>query len=157
MRTWLKIALGVLVSNVSTQQVYEYAQKNIVYNEARKYAQLVGKPILDFGCGWHPRGDINMDITPRQNVPNFMPMPPDSQRLPFEDKTFSSALAFHVLEHVNNPKHVKQELQRVADRVYIITPSPIFLYTWLHQGHRHVFLTENVYFKNPLKISPMPE
>ena len=45
------------------------------------------------------------------------------EALPFRDKAFDYAVAFHVLEHSEHPEQFLAELQRVASAGYIETPS----------------------------------
>jgi hypothetical protein len=45
------------------------------------------------------------------------------EKLPFRDKSFGYAIAFHVLEHSQDPNQFLSELQRVASAGYIETPS----------------------------------
>lgn len=56
----------------------------------------------------------------------------DAHALPFADQSFDYVICTHVLEHVDDPQKVAQELQRVAPRGYIETPSEIAerLYGW---------------------------
>jgi len=133
-------------------QIYNEWEKSVVTREAKKYARARNKPVLDFGCGLAPRGDYNVDILPRK-APNFVQIhsfaPP---RLPFPTKFFGSALCFHALEHTNNPQHTVEELSRIAEKVFILTPSPLFWRTWLHGGHKWIFIGRDVYIKNPLYV-----
>ncbi len=52
------------------------------------------------------------------------------ESLPFKDKQFDYVIASHVMEHVNDPRKACMELQRVARKGYIETPSP-----FLEQGY----------------------
>lgn len=56
----------------------------------------------------------------------------DAQALPFADQSFDYVICSHVLEHVEDPEKLARELQRVAPRGYIETPSEIAerLYGW---------------------------
>ncbi len=56
----------------------------------------------------------------------------DGQYLPFADKSFDYVICRHVLEHVEDPILMIAELERVADRGYIETPSELGerLYGW---------------------------
>jgi SAM-dependent methyltransferase len=47
----------------------------------------------------------------------------DVERLPFADKAFDYVICAHLLEHVGDPAAAIAELQRVARRGYIETPS----------------------------------
>jgi len=130
-------------------QIFNEAEKAFVTRKAYEYARNRRKPVLDFGCGIIPRGDYNLDIVPRK-AKNFIVIQSfEKPRLPFPDKFFASALCYHVLEHVNNPEHALNELNRVAERVFIITPNPMFWRTWLHLGHKWIFIG-NTYFRNPI-------
>jgi hypothetical protein len=84
---------------------------------------------LDVGCGANltnpksiPQGDVNCDIQkPNRKITNFVLC--DAQHLPFKDGTFSSVLANHVIEHVDNPFLMLKEMLRVANgKVTIVTP-----------------------------------
>ena len=74
--------------------------------------------ILDVGCGMRPRGNINLDSTERENVPNFVMG--DALDLPFEENSFatvySSGLSLWSKSHDDN-KLLKawQEAVRVAN------------------------------------------
>jgi SAM-dependent methyltransferase len=46
-----------------------------------------------------------------------------SQRLPFDDKSFGTACALDVLEHLYDPRAVVREMARVADEVVIVVPN----------------------------------
>lgn len=56
----------------------------------------------------------------------------DGQFLPFVDQTFDYVICSHVLEHVEDPVQLIAELERVARRGYIETPSEIGerIYGW---------------------------
>lgn len=56
----------------------------------------------------------------------------DGQFLPFADRAFDYVLCSHVLEHVEDPAQLIAELERVARRGYIETPSEIGerIYGW---------------------------
>ncbi len=56
----------------------------------------------------------------------------DGQFLPFADRAFDYVICSHVLEHVEDPAQLIAELERVARRGYIETPSEIGerIYGW---------------------------
>lgn len=144
---WLLTIIG---SNIIGEMLYNEIEKNLVTEEAYKYARKRRKPVLDFGCGLRPRGDYNVDVNPRP-APNFIQIQSfESPRLPFPEKFFGSALALHVLEHTSNPENALKELERVAEKTFIITPKPIWIMNILHPDHKWIFITNNVYFRNPL-------
>jgi SAM-dependent methyltransferase len=67
----------------------------------------------------------------------------DAQWLPFRDRTFDYVICSHVLEHVEDPARMLDELTRVASRGYIETPSELAerLYGW--PFHRSVIHAVN--------------
>ncbi len=129
----------------------------LLFRSARKRAQLARKPLLNVGCKAVYTGlsDVNLDIVPR-DVPNFTLGDVQDMGM-FEDKQFAAAFASHVLEHVPDPEAALRELNRVADRVYIVTPLPIFPWTWLHPEHRWIIWGTRVWCKNPLysQLNPL--
>ncbi len=113
-------------------------QNSVVYNEARKAAQASGKGLLNAGCkkSFTELSDVNLDIVPRK-APNFVQG--DIQNLyMFKDKQFGAAYAAHVLEHVDDPEKALRELHRVADEVFVITPLPLWPWTWFHPEHKWI-------------------
>lgn len=144
---WL---LSTIAGNIIGEQIYNEIEKNLATEEAYKYARARGKPVLDFGCGVRPRGDYNVDVKLRA-APNFIRIHSfEAPRLPFPEKFFGSALALHVLEHTSNPAQALEELEKVAEKVYVLTPKPYWIMSWLHPDHKFVFIASNVYFRNPL-------
>ena len=75
-------------------------------------------------------------------MPNFVKASVDN--IPFPDKHFGAAFCSHVLEHVPDWKAAARELDRVADKVFIIVPKPIWMQTWLHPKHKRLFFTDHV-------------
>ncbi len=78
----------------------------------------------------------------------------DAQALPFVDQSFDYVICSHVLEHVSDPERLVQELQRVAPRGYIETPSEIAerLYGWPY----HHWLVNLVEGKLVLRAKHIP-
>lgn len=151
MKAWQKglaVLGGFLGWEFGWWGVEQYRRKKNI-NEAQAYAISVGKPVLNVGCcgspistwGWiENAGDVNCDIT--------CPVKCEGAggcefcnifALPYEDKQFGSVICMHVLEHLDRPEDALKELQRVADRVYVITPLPIALQNWLYPEHKWVF------------------
>lgn len=100
-------------------------------------ASLPIKPsdlVLDVGSGSnpHPAADVLLEryLDPKHRYgPMLIDRPTvlaDACKMPFADKTFDFAIAFHVLEHVPNPEALLNELQRVSKAGYIETPNALF-------------------------------
>jgi SAM-dependent methyltransferase len=55
-----------------------------------------------------------------------------ARRLPFQDKAFDFIICSHLLEHMNNPADLLEELMRVGKAGYIEAPSSLMekLYGW---------------------------
>jgi len=141
--------------NVIYSQVFNELEKRAVFNEARAKADELNKPLLNYGCRyWRyaiDRSDVNADIVPRKGVPRFLLVTADTQRLPFDDKYFGVAYCSHVLEHCYNPDWILHELHRVSDYVYIITPRPFFLMSWLDPDHKWQYIGQTK-LSNPFSI-----
>jgi len=139
----LPLALGV-ASTLVFFDVLEHREKVERFREAREYCDRVGKPLLNVGCGQNPRfiGDVNVDVYPSRILPGYRQA--DVHRLPFRDKEFGAAVAFSVLEHVDNPAQALRELSRVADRVYVTVPHYLNPYPYFRPGHKWVFGGEHM-------------
>lgn len=121
------------------------------FRAAQEYSLAVGKPILNLGAGNNPRviGDINADLQ-SSILPNYVQVDL-SEPLPYPDKMFAAALAFNVLEHLEDPQFALAEMQRVADRVYVVVPHPFNVADYLHSPHRWMFGYSAAYRLEPVK------
>lgn len=93
--------------------------------------------VLDLGSGSSPNLRANVlcdkfvsDGTDRLGAPLAHPAERpfiigDAHSLPFKDHAFDCVVCSHLLEHVADPARVLAELQRVARRGYIETPSRV--------------------------------
>ncbi len=95
-----------------------------------------------FNIPAHKEGDVSIDIRASALLgwPNGVVA--DVTYLPFPDKTFGSALASHLLEHLPDTVSAKKalaELTRVADEVFIAYPSRQSLPAWLIRDH-HIWV-----------------
>jgi SAM-dependent methyltransferase len=89
--------------------------------------------VLDVGSGSGPNLRSNVlcdkfpwDATERHGRAIALDRPfvvGDAERLPFGDRSFDFVICSHVLEHLEHPERAIAELQRVAPRGYIETPS----------------------------------
>lgn len=113
--------------------------------------------ILDVGCGFSPKGDVNTDlfITDKNGhrmqesnlkeikISNFVLC--DAQYLPFKSNTFNTVISYHVIEHVNNPQLMLKELIRVSnDEIKIKCPHRLSdkfvgLLGWRNSEHKYFF------------------
>jgi len=128
------------------------ARPAVIARQARRVADLRGKPLLNVGAGtpksslrvaifgptsW---GDVNVDIAATKQWDGKLRggdvVYGDVHRLPFPPRTFGAAIASHVIEHVDNPRQAVRELLRVADEVFIIWPLSAAPHTWIHPGHQ---------------------
>ena len=113
--------------------------------------------ILDVGCGYLPKGDVNTDLflTDKKGhrmqesslkeikISNFVLC--DAQHLPFKSNTFSKVVSHHVIEHVNFPHLMLKELIRCSgDEIEVKCPHRlgdkfIDLLGWQNSTHKHFF------------------
>ncbi len=86
---------------------------------------VVEKPTLNLGCGPDNWGDIKVDIAFRTQtgLPSLPDVIADAQQLPFRDCSFSFCRCWHVIEHVDGPRQVINEIRRVADHASIRFPT----------------------------------
>lgn len=143
----LIITTGLTLTAWNIYYEWERYQK---YREALAYARSVSKPLLNVGCGNYVRyiGDINIDKNDSV-LPNFVKHDL-SEALPFPDKYFGSTIAFHVLEHVDDPRFTLSELVRVSDRVYVTVPHELDLINRFHPDHKWVFTSYEAVPNNPI-------
>lgn len=134
-----------IILNGITGAVLEQSARHQVSRKAREVAG--GKPIINIGCGNYNFGDVNVDIAPR-NVPNFVLG--DAYNLwQFRDKQFGAAILSHVAEHLEYPDLALQEAQRVADHVFVLTPTPLSFFAWVHPDHKRVYFGRSSIPINP--------
>jgi ubiquinone/menaquinone biosynthesis C-methylase UbiE len=80
---------------------------------------------LDVGCGFFPKGDVNVDLNvepsghrlettalPVKCIPNFVKA--DAHYLPFPSNTFGVVYSSHMIEHVPQPERCLDEMVRVT-------------------------------------------
>jgi ubiquinone/menaquinone biosynthesis C-methylase UbiE len=108
--------------------------------------------LLNAGCGnaFIEQSDVNMDIAQKE-VSNFIIGDVQNMWM-FHDKQFGAVYASHVLEHVENPEETLEELHRVADSVFIITPLPCWPTAWLGPGHKWIFWRKRPICRVPFLI-----
>jgi len=109
-----------------------------------------GDFVLEIGSGHHPHPAshilcdrfIDDDSERGGTIVSDRPIvEADAEALPFADQSFDYIICSHVLEHVEHPERMLQELMRVGRRGYIETPSEIaeWLYGWpFHRSVLHL-------------------
>lgn len=112
---------------------------------------------LDVGCGWNPKGDVNVDLflhksIPQrdgeqkiyldfkrtkekvQQIPNFVCC--EVHHLPFQKRTFEIVVCEHLLEHKGvNFFEACEEMLRVSKNKLVITVPSIFATFSRFGGH----------------------
>ena len=135
----LLIGTGISQAFLQTLELQERRQ---IFKQARDYADSVNKPLLVIGTPkWgvnHPCGDVTIDITP--GLGRACPVEiADVREIPYPSGYFGSAFCSHVLEHlatVDDACIALDEMERVADRVFTVSPHKTSLLAWLHPNHR---------------------
>jgi ubiquinone/menaquinone biosynthesis C-methylase UbiE len=86
----------------------------------------------------HGGGDVCLDIERRAFEGHPRGLIADVTQIPFSDKAFGAVFASHLLEHLPTTYSAKKavdELNRVAEAVFIVYPSRQSVGAWLHRGH----------------------
>jgi hypothetical protein len=125
--------------------------KNRKYKAASAYAREKNKPLLIAGGPWgtkparrwfnmpaHGNGDVCLDIDYRAMNGHPCGVIANVTHIPFLDKSFGAAFASHLLEHLPTVAEARQalgELNRVADAVFLVSPSRQSFGGWLTKGH----------------------
>jgi len=142
----LKFLAGAVLASEAAQ-TYEIHQRRVVFNEARRWCDQVGKPLLVIGApklGFnHPCGDVTIDLSP--NIISTCPYEiADVREIPYPAGEFGAAYISHVLEHlptVDDAYLALSELHRVADKVFVVSPHKTSVAAWL-MPHHHLWVTE---------------
>ena len=94
------------------------------------------KPSLDVGCDCKAFGEINLDR--HRGVPLDV-LADLNYPLPFKNKAFRKVFCYHVLEHLNRPEKVIDELIRVSRVVEIKVPYKTGSLAKSDRNHKHFF------------------
>lgn len=151
---WALLALTAWQGKVL---IGEEINRNQKYGEAEAFAKYRGKPFLVVGGPYgvsplrhlfhfkaHGCGDLCLDIDARACQGCKMVVA-DIRDIPFSDKYFGAAFASHVIEHLPTESDAEQavhELYRVADDVWIVSPSKQSIMAWLASGH-HLWISQD--------------
>jgi len=151
----LFIGLGVCLGVGGWQLavlLVEIRDKNRKYEAACTHAQEKGKPLLVAGGPWgisrrrrwfigtpaHGNGDVCLDIDRRAFWDHPKGVMASVTHIPFSDKCFGAAFACHLLEHlptVDDARQALDELNRVAEAVFIVSPSKQSIAGWVMPEH----------------------
>jgi len=154
MHVFFLCMVGISLGVVGWQVVVwsgETLQKNNGYKAAVGRARKMGKPLLVAGGPWsdrgvrrwlkmpaHGGGDVCLDIQRRAFEGHPCGVIADITRIPFCDKAFGAVFVSHVLEHLPSTYYADRalnELDRVAEGVFLVYPSRQSIGAWLHPGH----------------------
>ena len=131
--------------------IIETRAKNRQYRAACACARERGKPLLVAGGPWgvtrtrrrlnkpaHGNGDVCLDINPHAFAGHPKAVVASVTHIPFSDKCFGAVFASHLLEHlptVDAASQALDELNRVAETVYVVYPSRQSFAGWLIPDH----------------------
>jgi hypothetical protein len=151
---WLIILAAVVVGAGLWQLavwIIENRAKSRQYKAACACAQEKGKPLLVAGGPWgvtrtrrrlnrpaHGYGDVCLDIDRRALGDHPRGVVANVTHIPFADKSFGAVFASHLLEHlptVDAASQALDELNRVAEAVYIVYPSRQSVVGWAIPDH----------------------
>ena len=129
----------------------EIQDKNRKYRAADKYARERAKPLLVAPGPWgvkptrrwlskpaHEGGDVCLDIDRRAVYGHPCAVIGSVTRIPFSDNTFGAAFVSHLLEHLPTTEDAilaLDELNRVAEAVFIVYPYRQSIATWITPEH----------------------
>ena len=130
----------------------EIQDKNRKYRAADNCAQEKAKPMLVVPGPWgvksarrrfnkpaHGGGDVCLDIDQRAVSGHPCAVVGSVTHIPFSDSTFGSVFVSHILEHLPTTKDGVQaldELNRVADVVFLVCPSRQSIAGWIIPEHK---------------------
>ncbi len=129
----------------------EIRDKNEKYKAASAYALARNKLVLIAGGPWgtkkarrilklpaHGNGDVCLDADRNAISSHPNGVIADVTHIPFSNKSFGAAYASHLLEHlstVDDAKRALDELNRVAETVFIVHPSRQSIAAWVIPDH----------------------
>jgi hypothetical protein len=144
------LAVGAVPFGVYVYDIYMRPQA--IAREARAFADSRGKPLLNVGAGTRKSsarvfifgntawGDINTDLTgtgvPRLGHPDHVYRLDVMEPFSFPDKYFGAIIASHCLEQVPDPRTAMREMERVADKVFLVNTSWWDFLSWMHPDQR---------------------
>jgi len=152
------IGLGCWQVGVNFEQL---RQRKVQYNEARRYAEERGKPLLVVGGPWgasigyapwrifnmqlHGYGDVCLDLSEQACQGAPVKVIADIKDIPYPDSYFGAAYTSHILEHMRSISECEDaldELLRVADAVFVAGPIKQDVKAWLTPAH-HLWVQQH--------------
>jgi len=107
--------------------------------------------ILDLGCGKKKRaGAIGVDYSDRHDadvIHNLNVFP-----YPFMDEEFDEVYLDNVLEHLNDPMRVMEEIHRISKlggQVKVIVPYFRSVWAFIDPTHQHFFAVDSFAYYDP--------
>lgn len=142
----IKAIIIGMVAREAFQQMGEVNERRQIFHQAREYADGFGKPLLvvgapKFGIN-HPFGDVTIDLSPSMARFGNAEVA-DVREIPYPDRYFGAAFCSHVLEHlptITDAFQALDEMERVADKVFTVSPHKTSLMAWINPGH-HLWVT----------------
>lgn len=146
MNALIGIIIGGVAAREGIQQVIELNERHQVFRQARDYANSLMRPLLVIGVPKHkfshPCGDTTIDTSP-ERAPVCNGEIADVRKIPYPNSYFGAAFCSHILEHLPTVEDACQaldELERVADKVFVVSPHKSSITAWLNPGH-HLWIT----------------
>ena len=147
-----KTFISAQLLNFLLAGLYGNSSRLNTFNEAKKTALKLNRPLVNYGCGetepFISQSDLNLDIEPR-DAPNFELIPLGG-RIPLPDNS-GVVYASHVLEHVDNLDQVLKDMMRVGP-TFIVLPPWWSLGNWINPKHRRVIIGDYE-IENPSEIA----
>lgn len=103
---------------------------------------------LDVGCEHVLRGNVNVDLTKPTFIHSKTFIKADGQHLPFRDRIFEKTTSHHLIEHVENPYRLLDELIRVTKNKVIVKCPHRYSLIAKSFEHKHYF--NKTWFANVL-------
>lgn len=137
----IKAILAGIAIREGILQLNELQERNQIFNQAREYADSQGKPLLVVGTPKHtfshPYGDVTIDTDPRKMGQGNTEIA-DVREIPYPNHYFGAAYCSHVLEHlpaIEDACQALDEMERVADKVFTVSPHKASLMAQIYPGH----------------------
>jgi SAM-dependent methyltransferase len=110
-----------------------------MHSKQKRANKIFIKKKLNLGCGdFKKKGYVNLDRSAR--VDPEVKHDLNNYPYPFEDNHFEKVLAYHVLEHLDDPFNAMKEIYRICkNNALIIVKVPHFSRGFTHPEHKRGF------------------